>query len=104
MNDKTALQRRLLVDLRSKLVGANHTLPFTIYNDDTIEELLKAQPTSMEELTQVKGFPAEGKRVKGFGESIVRIFTETEKIISMKVDTTESELIVGVELKPMSIF
>ena len=53
---KTAKQRELLVALRAKLIGTKHTLPFTIYSDETIEDLLKAQPATLEELTKVKGF------------------------------------------------
>lgn len=82
--DSISKQRRLLMGLRSSLVGKEHTLPFTIYNDETIELLLQAQPQSLEELSQVKGFPKDGKRVKGFGESIVKIFTDTNNIAEVK--------------------
>lgn len=67
-------KRKQLEDLRSELVGVLHTQPFTIYTDETIEDLLKAHPMSLEELTNVKGFPANGKRVKCFGKAIVAIF------------------------------
>lgn len=78
-------QRKLLQDLRGNLVGALHTQPFTIYNDETIEELLKVQPRSIEELCTVKGFPKDGKRVKNFGESIIAIFTDTDSISDFKI-------------------
>lgn len=67
-------ERKQLEELRSNLVGALHTQPFTIYSDETIEDLLKARPTTIEELTKVKGFPADGKRVKCFGKAIIAIF------------------------------
>lgn len=67
-------QRQELIELRHKLIGVLHTQPHTIYNNETIEALLNAQPMSIEELTKVKGFPANGKRVKTFGKAVVAIF------------------------------
>lgn len=99
-----ALQRRLLEDLRSKLIGDKHTLPFTIYTDETIDLLLQKQPKSLEELTQIKGFPKEGKRVKGFGEYIVQIFNDPETIENATVVNSGNELAVSVQLKNLNCF
>lgn len=96
---KTAKQRELLVALRAKLIGTKHTLPFTIYSDETIEDLLKAQPATLEELTKVKGFPANGKRVAGFGECIVKIFTSTDEVSNITVETSGDGVNVKTELK-----
>lgn len=87
MTNKTAKQRQLLLDLRSQMVSALHTYPYTIYKDSDIENLLKAQPKSIAELGAVKGFPKQGKRVKGFGESIVKIFTDTDNCETTKIKT-----------------
>ena len=38
--DTIEQQRALLLSLRSKLVGQRHTLPYTIYKDEEIENLL----------------------------------------------------------------
>lgn len=101
---KTTKQRELLVALRAKLIGAKHTLPFTIYSDETIEDLLKAQPVTLEELTKVKGFPANGKRVAGFGECIIKIFTSTDEVSNITVETSGDSVNVKTELKKLSLF
>lgn len=101
---KRSLQKTLLLNLRSKLVGSNHTLPFTVYTDQNIEDLLDAQPTTMEELYAVKGFPKEGKRVKSYGESILQIFKEPEKIKSISVDVSTDGVQVKTEIKNMKLF
>lgn len=95
-------QRQLLIKLRSELVGKKHTLPYTIYTDNTIEELLKAQPKTLEQLSKVKGFPKEGKRLKGFGEAIVSIFTKNVKSFSFKVENGNP--VVETTLKQMKLF
>lgn len=81
-------QRELLLKLRSKLVGALHVQPYIIYDDDTIERLLDAQPKTLEELKAVKGFPDTGKRFKGFGIQIVAIFKEPENITNFNVSSS----------------
>lgn len=85
MSNRIAKQRQLLLDLRAQMVSALHALPYTIYKDSDIENLLKAQPKSLAELSAVKGFPKQGKRVKGFGESIVKIFTDTDNCKTTKI-------------------
>lgn len=97
-------ERKALVELRSKLVGDKHTLPFTIYSDQTIEALLDARPTTIEELSKVKGFPKNGKRLKGFGEAVIQIFKDVQRIDSINVVERDGEAVVEVPLKPMSIF
>lgn len=95
-------EKELLINLRSKLVGEKHTLPYTIYTDDTIEELLKVRPKSIEELSKVKGFPAKGKRVKGFGEAVVAIFTSEIKDFKLEIKDGKPE--VTTVLKKMKVF
>lgn len=86
-------QKRLLEELRSALVGELHTQPFTIYNDNVIEELLKVQPKTLEELATVKGFPTNGKRIKCFGKAVIKIFNQepkTEKAPVSEMKTIEA--------------
>lgn len=71
-------QRQLLLELRSKLVGTMHVQPYIVYDDDTIELLLKKQPKTLDELKQIKGFPEKGKRFKGFGLSVCAIFNDKD--------------------------
>lgn len=99
-------QRQLLIELRSQLIGEKNTLPYCIYTDETIEQLLKAQPKTISELVKVKGFPAQGKRVKGFGEAVVAIFADTEKIenFSLIKGKNAGEFEVGTKLRRVSAF
>lgn len=97
-------QRELLLELRSKLVGQLHTQPFTIYNDDTIELLLDAQPKTIEELAKVKGFPEKGKRVQGFGEAVIAIFNDTNRIENIKISGAGKGSRISVGLKSMEAF
>jgi len=98
-------QRQLLLELRSELTGKMHTLPFTIYNDEAIEELLRAQPKSVGELAGIKGFPKNGKRVKGFGEAVATIFRDTDRIDRVEVSGTDvSDFKVNVATKEMRCF
>lgn len=103
MRDK---QRRLLLELRSSLIGKLNTMPYCIYTDDAIEALLDAQPKTIDELAQVKGFPKEGKRVKGFGEAILAVFNKTNQIdgFTLSEGETAGELEVGTSLKRISAF
>lgn len=101
MRDK---QKNLLLSLRSMLVGKLHTQPFTIYPDAVIEDLLDAQPKTLEELSQVKGFPKSGKRIQGFGEAVVAIFKDCDRIENFEVNTDGNEAIVGTKLRKLSVF
>lgn len=87
-------QKQALIDLRGKLCGALHRQPFTIYRDETIDDLVKAQPKTLEELSKVKGFPKDGKRIKGFGETIIAIFNSSEKVTPNVVIDSSGEVVV----------
>lgn len=95
-------ERDLLLELRSKLVGSMHVQPFTIYNDATIEELLRARPKSIDELSRVKGFPKDGKRISGFGDAIIAIFSG-KQIQSFEV-SNDNGFSVETKLKKMEAF
>lgn len=93
-------QRELLLQLRSDLVGKMHVQPFTIYTDDVIEALLEAQPKSLEELANVKGFPEGGKRIAGFGGAVIAVFTKCDKIDGIEVSGNR----IVTKLKPLEAF
>lgn len=93
---KEDTQRKLLKELRSKLVGVKTTLPYTIYRDADIEALVKAQPKTLDDLGKIKGFPSQGKRYKNYGESILAVFRNPSAIESFEIDETKpvAEIIV----------
>ena len=97
-------QKKLLLELRSKLVGKLHVQPYIIYGDETVELLLNKQPKTIEELSKVKGFPPKGKRVAGFGESVIAIFQDAEKISEIEITDTNKGITVGVQTKKMGCF
>lgn len=98
-------QRQLLIELRSVLIAKKATLPYCIYTDKTIEDLLDAQPKTIADLAKVKGFPEKGKRVEGFGEAVVAIFVDTDQIDSFELEEGEnSDISVGTCLKRLSAF
>lgn len=102
--DTIEQQKALLLSLRSKLVGQRHTLPYTIYKDEEIENLLAKQPHTIEELSQVKGFPDGGKRLKGFGEAILEVFNNTSKVKDIDVKCENGELEIVTVLRKMELF
>ena len=78
------MYREQLVNLRSELIGALHTHPSSVYSDKTIEDLIAAKPKTLDELTKVKGFPKNGKRVNCFGKAVCAIFNpSTEKPVTV---------------------
>lgn len=97
-------QRKLLVELRRKLVGKRHTLPYTIYRDEDIDSLIKAQPHTIEELEEVKGFPKGGLRIKGFGTAILEVFNNTNKVVGVDFNVNGGVPEVTIKLKKMQIF
>ena len=96
-------QRELLKLLRSRLTGSEHTLPFTIFKDSEIESLLKAQPKTIEQLSKVKGFPAGGKRVKGYGDAIIAIFKGAD-ITDFGLKGTGEDVKVTTTIKKSAVF
>lgn len=104
MCTKLEQQRNLLLSLRSQLVGEKHTLPYTIYKDSDIEALLAAQPHSLEDLAKVKGFPKNGLRLTGFGDAIIAIFNDTDRIDKIQLTKEGDDYAVKTTLKKMELF
>ncbi|GAA0101698.1 hypothetical protein UT300012_24130 [Paraclostridium bifermentans] len=101
MTDK----KELLCKLRGHLAFKKQVKPYVIFKDVELERLLEVQPTTLEELATIKGFPRDGKRVTGFGKSIIDIFTRTDKIedFSVKLDK-DGDPVSETKLKRMSLF
>lgn len=92
-----------LLQLRSKLAyetKGNHSWSFS---DKELESLLEAEPRTFTELIQLKGFPADGKRVKAFGQQIIDIFNG-EDIKDFDVKVSNDDVIVKTVLKQSSAF
>lgn len=100
----TLEQRQALINLRAQLVGTMHVQPFTIYQDTTIEALLAAKPKTLEELAKVKGFPAKGKRMQGFGEAVVAIFDESASSVTTKIGFANGKPKVEFAMQEVSVF
>lgn len=64
-----------LLKLRSDVAKENHGATYLVFNDKELEELLLKQPKSIEELSKIKGFPKNGKRVQCYGSRLVSIFS-----------------------------
>lgn len=97
-------QRKMLLELRSKLVGKLHVQPFTIYDDKTIEVLLQKKPKTLKELSAIKGFPETGKRIRGFGDLIVAIFTDVDRISDIEISGDDTSLSIQHQIKPITAF
>lgn len=98
-------KEELLRKLRGHLAYSKQVKPYVIFKDEELEKLLKAEPKTLDELGKIKGFPREGKRVTGFGQSIVDIFTKTEQVedFSVKLDK-DGDPVSVTKLKRMSLF
>lgn len=72
-------RKEKLLRLRGAMAHAKQCKPYMIFSDIELEALLKAKPTSIEQLGKIKGFPSEGYRVKNFGQAIVDIFVKAEE-------------------------
>lgn len=94
--------RDLLLELRSQISykNSNHSWSFT---DEQLEDLLKVQPKTLDELGTIKGFPRDGKRVKAYGKVIISIFNNVD-IDKFKVYSDDDSMIVKIDLKQSSVF
>lgn len=98
-------ERELLKKLRGYLAYKKGVEPFRVFRDVELELLLEARPKSIQELTKIKGFPAEGKRVLGYGEAIISIFNKPSEIKDFKINLDkDGEPTARIVLKEMNIF
>ena len=96
---------RLLRKLRGHLAYKKQVEPYKIFRDVELNLLLKKEPKTLEELSKIKGFPAKGKRVTCWGQSIIDIFNTPEKIENFEIELDVSGFPVSrTVLKKMEIF
>lgn len=74
------MYRQKLLDLRSKLAYASKGEHSWSFSDRELRDLLLKKPRTIEELTSIKGFPKNGKRVNSFGKQILEIFNSPDRI------------------------
>ena len=98
-------QEKLLRKLRGHMAYKKQVEPFRVFRDIELNLLLEKEPKDIESLTQIKGFPANGARVKGYGEAIIAIFNNTSRVksFSVKLDAN-GECLVTTILKPLEVF
>ena len=65
----------LLRKLRGHMAYKKNVEPYRIFRDSELVLLLQERPTTIEQLTTIKGFPAEGARVAICGLGIIDIFS-----------------------------
>jgi ribonuclease D len=95
----------LLRKLRGRLAFKSAKKPYVIFNDETLGDLLKEEPKTIEALSAIKGFPADGKRVAAWGQAIVDIFNKPDKIedFDVKLDA-DGEPQATTRMKKMNAF
>ena len=102
MNKEEELLRNLRGHLSHKRGLSAH---YMIFRDEELYLLLKHKPKSIGELSKIKGFPRDGKRVAGYGDAIVAVFKNSSEVKDFKVVDTKdgnSKLIPVIE--KLSIF
>lgn len=98
-------EEELLKKLRGRLAYTSGVEPYVIFNDQQFLEVLRVRPQTVEELSNIKGFPIEGKRIERWGQAIVDIFTKKDKIADFEISKdSEGEVIAKTVLRPMNIF
>lgn len=70
-------------NLKKFRMKMNPKAPYTVFNDEDLELLLKQKPKNITSLITIKGFPANGARVTKYGEAIIEFFKNGCKVESM---------------------
>lgn len=68
------IEKDRLLELRSKVAKREGQSTYLVFNDNELEVILNERPKTLEELSKIKGFPKDGKRVKAYGIELVSIF------------------------------
>lgn len=84
-------ERELLGKLRGHLAHSKQCAPYYIFGKDEFELLLEKRPTTIEQLAGLKGFPKEGARVAKWGQAIVDLFKNPDKIEDFKVTKVDKD-------------
>lgn len=67
-------EREKLIELRSEVAKENGQSTYLVFNDEEMETILDVRPKTIDELSKIKGFPKDGKRVAAYGQRLVNIF------------------------------
>lgn len=99
------IQEKLLNEYRSQMSRDKRIKVFKVFTSENIQDVLKAQPRSLEDLAQVKGFPKNGKRIQQYGEAIIEIMTKCDDIETINVCPDENGAPkMKMKLKQMNLF
>lgn len=96
--------RELLSKLRGRMAYKSNCAPYLIFSDELMEVLLEQKPKTVEELSTIKGFPKDGKRVEKWGQAIVDVFSEKDVQDFEVEEDSEGDLVVRSVLVPMQLF
>lgn len=88
-----------LLKLRSDIAKSTHGSTYLVFNDNELKTLLEKMPKTIEELTSIKGFPKNGKRVSTYGKALIQIFNG---ITSVKSSSNMENTSIG--MKKSSFF
>lgn len=94
----------LLRKLRGRLAYSKQCKPYMIFRDTELKLLLDAKPKTKNELSKIKGFPSTGSRVRNYGQAIVDIFNQSDKIEDFKIDLNSEGEPVATALQKLSVF
>lgn len=98
-------QEKLLNEYRSQMSRDKHIKVFKVFTSENIQDVLKAQPHSLDELSKVKGFPKGGKRIQQYGEAIIDIITRCDDIETIQVSAnSDGSPKMKMTLKQMNLF
>lgn len=75
-------EREQLLDLRKSIAKREGQATYLVFNDAELEVLLDKRPKSIDELSSIKGFPKDGKRVAVYGRELVGIFKGRGGVLS----------------------
>ena len=82
-----------LKSLRIELAKKTNSSLWAIYNNETINELIKNKPSTLEELLKIKGFGT--KKVEAFGDEIIAVFKKKEPVYLEDAETRLYNILIS---------
>ena len=103
--DKSTQLNSLLM-LRNSLCGQKHVLPYMIFTEECAKFIVEAQPRTIEELGKVKGFPANGKRIKNYGAVVLDALWKADRIecFDVSIGDESGDVIISPVIRDMQCF
>lgn len=96
--------RLLLSKLRGRLAYKSNCAPYLVFSDELMETLIEAKPKTLEELSSIKGFPKDGKRVSKWGKAIIAVFSDKDIEDFEVEEDSEGDLVVTARIASMELF